>query len=233
MSGAEALPTSYVQLYDGTTCGQEHDDCVIGLMRLDYGHPWNPATSSTSAPTRTRGTRTATSQSRLGEFLLYNEYDPRRAILFNAERRRLALPGDLAGRAHLLRHAAARRRSPASTSSTSSSNEGQRRSTAASRRRRAAARASRYADANSDGNDVIFGDLGNDWLVGGTGNDTLWGGWGNDLLERRRRPRRPAASLRRNERHVHASRATRGSTTRPTRTRPTRTASSAAPGSTS
>ena len=36
--------------------------------------------------------------------------------------------------------------------------------------------------ANSDGNDVIFGDLGNDWLVGGTGQDTLWGGWGNDLL---------------------------------------------------
>src|SRR5207237_9709557 len=38
------------------------------------------------------------------------------------------------------------------------------------------------AYANSDGNDVIFGDLGNDWLVGGTGNDTLWGGFGNDLM---------------------------------------------------
>jgi hypothetical protein len=34
---------------------------------------------------------------------------------------------------------------------------------------------------NSDGDDVLFGDLGNDWLVGGTGRDTLYGGWGNDL----------------------------------------------------
>ncbi|UCE73891.1 MAG: hypothetical protein JSV56_12865, partial [Methanomassiliicoccales archaeon] len=35
---------------------------------------------------------------------------------------------------------------------------------------------------NSDGNDVIFGDLGNDWLVGGTGQDHLYGGYGCDLL---------------------------------------------------
>ena len=37
-------------------------------------------------------------------------------------------------------------------------------------------------NVNTDGNDVLFGDLGNDWLVGGTGLDTLWGGWGNDLM---------------------------------------------------
>ena len=35
---------------------------------------------------------------------------------------------------------------------------------------------------NTDGNDVIFGDLGNDWLVGGTGRDHLYGGYGNDLM---------------------------------------------------
>ncbi|MEX2645398.1 MAG: choice-of-anchor D domain-containing protein [Gaiellaceae bacterium] len=39
-----------------------------------------------------------------------------------------------------------------------------------------------WGNKNSDGDDVIFGDLGNDWLVGGTGKDTLWGGWGNDIL---------------------------------------------------
>ncbi len=38
------------------------------------------------------------------------------------------------------------------------------------------------ANVNTDGNDIIFGDLGNDWLVGGTGRDSLWGGWGNDLM---------------------------------------------------
>ncbi len=36
-------------------------------------------------------------------------------------------------------------------------------------------------DQRTDGNDVIFGDLGNDWSVGGTGQDTIWAGWGNDL----------------------------------------------------
>ncbi len=35
---------------------------------------------------------------------------------------------------------------------------------------------------NTDGDDVIFGDLGNDWLVGGTGRDHLYGGRGCDLL---------------------------------------------------
>ncbi|MBI3896328.1 MAG: hypothetical protein HY313_10415 [Acidobacteria bacterium] len=39
-----------------------------------------------------------------------------------------------------------------------------------------------FAPVNTDGNDMIFGDLGNDWLVGGTGNDHLYGGWGSDLL---------------------------------------------------
>ena len=35
---------------------------------------------------------------------------------------------------------------------------------------------------NTDGDDVIFGDLGNDWLVGGTGRDHIYGGRGSDLL---------------------------------------------------
>jgi hypothetical protein len=39
-----------------------------------------------------------------------------------------------------------------------------------------------YPSANSDGNDILFGDLGNDWLVGGTGRDQMFGGWGNDYL---------------------------------------------------
>ncbi len=34
----------------------------------------------------------------------------------------------------------------------------------------------------TDGNDRIFGDVGNDWLVGGTGRDNMYGGRGNDLL---------------------------------------------------
>jgi Ca2+-binding RTX toxin-like protein len=37
-------------------------------------------------------------------------------------------------------------------------------------------------DKPSDGDDRIFGDLGNDWQVGGTGRDHMYGGRGNDLL---------------------------------------------------
>jgi len=34
----------------------------------------------------------------------------------------------------------------------------------------------------TDGDDLIFGDLGNDWLVGGTGRDHMYGGRGDDLI---------------------------------------------------
>ena len=39
-----------------------------------------------------------------------------------------------------------------------------------------------WGTVNTDGDDLIFGDLGNDWLVSGTGNDHLYGGYGSDLL---------------------------------------------------
>ena len=39
----------------------------------------------------------------------------------------------------------------------------------------------RTSTVQTDGDDLIFGDLGNDWIVGGTGRDHIYGGWGNDL----------------------------------------------------
>ena len=43
-SGAEALPTVVRPAATRTTrpCGQENNDCVIGLVLLDYCHPFNP-----------------------------------------------------------------------------------------------------------------------------------------------------------------------------------------------
>ena len=180
ISGAEALPMSYVQLYsNNTTCGQENNDCVIGLVLLDYAHPWNVGDTlhfgADTNPWHSNGHVAA----RLGEFLLYNEYDPRRAILFQAERHAVELPGDFAGRPHLLRH----RRAAAVHAVLPEL--GRERGPGDQRLRRDLAERQhvpRDRFANSDGNDVIFGDLGNDWLVGGTGNDTLWGGFGNDLM---------------------------------------------------
>ena len=95
ISGAEALPTSYVQLYsNNTTCGQENNDCVIGLVLLDYGHPWNVGDTLHFGADTNPWHSNGHVADRLGEFLLYDEYDPRRAILFQRERHAVELPGD-------------------------------------------------------------------------------------------------------------------------------------------
>src|SRR6185436_19149840 len=39
-----------------------------------------------------------------------------------------------------------------------------------------------FLSAETDGDDVIFGDVGNDWIVGGSGRDHLYGGYGDDLM---------------------------------------------------
>ena len=114
---------------------------------------------------------------RLGEFLLYDEYDPRRTILFNA--------GDWGCTASPKGTRARqpdRSRFPNQFFLNNEDLHGQLRSTRVHRGRQPGQLHRRpTTDQPSDGNDVIFGDLGNDWLVGGTGQDTLWGGWGNDL----------------------------------------------------
>ncbi len=99
---------------------------------------------------------------RLGEFALYDEYDPRRTILLNSDGTVdkgedglmwfLNLFSDegptLNGCVEYL---------PNGTCVT-------------------------YEHRHSDGGDAIFGVLGNDWLVGGTGRDRMFAGWGNDVL---------------------------------------------------
>ncbi|MEX0673385.1 MAG: calcium-binding protein, partial [Gaiellaceae bacterium] len=89
---------------------------------------------------------------RTGEFALYDEFDPRRKLLLEDDGRAAK---DGTGVEFFLNWL--RTDGPAVASST-------------------------YGTVNTDGADVVFGDLGNDWLVGGTGKDTLWGGWGNDLM---------------------------------------------------
>ena len=104
---------------------------------------------------------------RLGEFLLYDEYDPRRAILFKPDGKVWRLRRQPHRRAHLLRHRRPRAGFPAVLPELSS-NEGQVINGCVETSPNGNTCLAR-ADAWSDGDDVLFGDLGNDWLVGGTG----------------------------------------------------------------
>jgi hypothetical protein len=164
MSGAEARRTSYIQLYAASCTPQQTNNCAIGLVRTDFFHPWNPGDilhfGADTNPWHANG-HTAT---RLGEFLLYDEYDPRREIQFNADG--TVWKGTTpTGRDFFLNNDATDGRP--GTDCISFDQQGNCTGT---------------GPVFNDGNDVVYGDLGNDWLMGGTGLDTLWGGWGNDLL---------------------------------------------------
>ena len=128
ISGAEALPLSYAPSYTGS------------IVRTDWYRPFNDGTLLGYDATT-------------GRFALYDERDPRRRIMLNAN-------------GTLDKSAGATRQWFLNNDAT----EG-------------AATEGAYAGVFDDGSDVLFGDNGNDWLVGGTGRDTLWGGQGNDLLD--------------------------------------------------
>jgi Ca2+-binding RTX toxin-like protein len=116
----------------------------------------------------------------LGEFYLYDEYDPRRAILLQRRRDEVELPA-FSNSGHTC------------TTSAAGSDDAQfflnvdADDATAGRLGCGGVREQRHvhpADVpqENDGNDVMFGDLGNDWLFGGTGQDDMYGGWGNDIL---------------------------------------------------
>jgi len=156
IAGGEALGESYTQLFDGA--GK-----VIGLVRTDFTRPWNPGDILKFGDDADPWNAPKPVQSRLGEFFLYDEYDPRRTIMFNDDGS-VWKTGEAPGKTYFLNQ---------------TSDEGPLVNGAIEFAPNGTPIA--WADRNNDGADVIFGDLGNDWLVGGTGKDTMWGGWGNDL----------------------------------------------------
>ena len=161
---------------------------MVGLVRLDYGHPWNDGDTLHFGADTNPWLLNGHIASRLGEFLLYNEYDPRRAILFYTT----PAPGHAIGTVWRCEATSQGGHTCSATGGTPPVagqyflNFTERRGSGHQRLRGKTSPSGStclaYANAYSDGDDVIFGDLGNDWLVGGTGQDTLWGGWGNDLM---------------------------------------------------
>ena len=139
IAGGEALTESYALRFDA-------DGNVVGLVRTDFTRPWNPGdilhfgadTDPWNAPKPV--------QSRLGEFLLYDEYDPRRIIQFNAS-----------GGVWKSGSAAAY---PFQYFLNLTSDEGPTENGPIAYAPNGTPTA--FAARNTDGDDVIFGDLGND-----------------------------------------------------------------------
>lgn len=161
MSGAEALDESYAPVINEN---QEIDY----LIRIDFSRPYNPGDVLLFGDDNDPWNAPKPVQSRLGEFYLYDEYDPRRLILFNQDN---SVWKDDSIDPDTLKHYFLN----------AMDNEG--------------VTTEGYVDfapngtpigdmqaRESDGDDVLFGDLGNDWIVGGTGRDHIYGGWGNDLM---------------------------------------------------
>src|SRR5262249_34411628 len=180
ISGAEALSTSYIQLY-ALSCNDpsQVDQCAIGLVETDFFHPWNPSDrilhwGSADDPWLSNPGVAG----RLGEFLLYNEYDPRREILFNTSGTPWSCATTIQGG-----------KTCTSTNFDLSTvvdangvplypyflnfdpNDGRTTAAGCIDTRPNGICLIDGVKVRSDGNDAIFGDLGNDWLVGGTGND--------------------------------------------------------------
>ncbi|WP_203230655.1 calcium-binding protein [Agromyces humi] len=162
ISGAEAIgvggTSGYAQHFDG-------DGDPIGLELIDFAHPWNPGDVLHFGADTNAWHSNNHNEIRLGEFLLYDEYDPRRVILFNGDG--TVWKGGTApwSRPFFLNNEVLSGNWV--TACIAVDNQGNCTGT--------------KTNQPSDGDDVLFGDLGNDWSVGGTGQDTLWPGWGNDL----------------------------------------------------
>jgi len=150
LSGAEAMAESYSQRVDAA-------GSLVGLVRTDFTRPFNPGDALRFNPIDLDGQHP--NRDFAGEFALYDEYDPRRKLVLNANGTASKTGSGLEWFLNFV------------------SNEGPTFPGGVTPKEGLA-----YGPVQSDGNDILFGDLGNDWLVGGTGKDDLWGGYGNDLL---------------------------------------------------
>jgi Ca2+-binding RTX toxin-like protein len=164
IGGGEALPQSYIQRYLDEAACQQEINCATGLARTDFYRPWNPGDILHFGADTNPWHSNHHNASRLGEFLLYDEYDPRREILFYSTGE--VWKAGVAPTFQYFLNESATEGYDSPSSCIQPTNQG----------------CAAYGIVKTDGSDVIFGDLGNDWVVGGTGKDTIWGGWGNDLL---------------------------------------------------
>jgi hypothetical protein len=178
IGGHEALATSYVQHFSAMGAPD-------GLIRTDWTRPFNRGNLLLFGADFDPWNAPKPVQQSLGEFYLYDEYDPRRTILLNPNGSKWSCnafsnsghtcidspPPPLAGQyfLNLPTNLVDPRHTEGYVSALSCVQSAPNGTCLAS------------DTILSDGNDLIFGDLGNDWMVGGTGRDDIYAGWGNDL----------------------------------------------------
>jgi len=156
IAGGEALPGAFTQHFGVSSA------TPLGLIRSDWTRPWNPGDMLHFGADTNPWHANHNVAVRLGEFLLYDEYDPRRAILL-ADSGAVAKTADGFHWFLNFDHGDGRDTAPGCVSLAPNGT------------------CLAMAVVKSDGNDKMFGDLGNDWVVGGTGRDDIYAGWGNDL----------------------------------------------------
>ncbi|MEE4314510.1 MAG: Calx-beta domain-containing protein [Desulfofustis sp.] len=190
IAGGEALPESYAPILKvDIETAQQAEDPIDYLVRTDFTRPYNPGNLLLFGDGDSHWNEPNPVLQRTGEFFLYDEYDPRRVILFNDDG---TVWKDDSVNPTTLKHYFLNQRDNEGGSTfrdddtlpvtpedyqiagaVGSYTEFEPNGTPVE---------SSFVYRESDGNDVIFGDLGNDWIVGGTGRDHLYGGFGNDLL---------------------------------------------------
>ncbi|MDX8463960.1 hypothetical protein RFM67_34705, partial [Mesorhizobium sp. VK2D] len=175
ISGAEALGESYAPRFD--SLGN-----FVGLIRTDFSRPYNPGDILHFGSGDPHWNEPKPVQSRTGEFFLYNEYDPRRVILFDGAAGHVwdgptaangGLPpinqDGITGGTELLQYFLNWRSDEGVSvlGYVAFKPDGQTPDPTVPQEYR-----------QSDGDDRIFGDLGNDWIIGGTGRDHIYGCFG-------------------------------------------------------
>jgi hypothetical protein len=77
ISGGQALAYSFLQT--------EYSPGQVGIAESDWYHPYNPGNTLRFNPIDPSGTHPPKEVGRTGQFALYDEFDPRRKILLNAD----------------------------------------------------------------------------------------------------------------------------------------------------
>ncbi|HEY3003212.1 MAG TPA: hypothetical protein VGJ44_12765, partial [Kribbellaceae bacterium] len=167
MGGNEALLVAYEQTYN-PICDQQVN-CANGLVRSDWTRPYNAGDMLHFGSDTNPWNSNHHNAARLGEFFLYDEFDPRRTILFNTTTFQTWKTGTppTSGQYFL------------NFDATDGTANGRTVYGCIQTAPNGTCLASAFRA--TDGDDVLFGDLGSDWIVGGTGRDNIFAGYGNDI----------------------------------------------------